>query len=191
MKLIFATGNQHKLMEVKKIMPSHIELLSLKDIDFTEDIEETGNTLEENALLKAKTIYNKTGIACMADDSGLLVDALNGEPGVYSARYAGPEKNDENNTQKLLKELHASSDRSAHFKTVIALVVPGKEILFDGKIEGQIITEKRGTNGFGYDPVFVPNGYQQTFAELSLDEKSKISHRALAVKKLIEYLSTN
>lgn len=191
MKLIFATGNQHKLMEVKKIIPSHIELLSLKDIDFTEDIEETGNTLEENALLKAKTIYNKTGIACMADDSGLLVDALNGEPGVYSARYAGPEKNDENNTQKLLKELHASSDRSAHFKTVIALVVPGKEILFDGKIEGQIITEKRGTNGFGYDPVFVPNGYQQTFAELSLDEKSKISHRALAVKKLIEYLSTN
>lgn len=191
MKLIFATGNQHKLMEVKKIMPSHIELLSLKDIDFTEDIEETGKTLEENALLKAKTIFDKTRIACMADDSGLLVDALNGEPGVYSARYAGPEKNDESNTQKLLKELHASNNRSAHFKTVIALVVPGKEILFDGKIEGQIITEKKGSNGFGYDPVFVPNGYQQTFAELSLDEKSKISHRALAVKKLIEYLRAN
>jgi XTP/dITP diphosphohydrolase len=191
MKLIFATGNQHKLMEVKKIMPSHIELLSLKDIDFTEDIEETGKTLEENALLKAKTIYDKTGISCIADDSGLLVDALNGEPGVYSARYAGPEKSDENNTQKLLKELHTSNNRHAHFKTVIALVTPGKEILFDGKIEGQIITEKRGANGFGYDPIFVPNGFQQTFAELSLDEKSKISHRALAVKKLIEYLNNN
>lgn len=189
MKLIFATGNQHKLMEVKKMMPSHIELLSLKDINFNEDIEETGKTLEENALLKAKTIFLKTGISCIADDSGLLVDALNGEPGVYSARYAGPEKNDENNTQKLLKELHASNNRSAHFKTVISLVTPNKEVLFDGIIEGQIISEKRGTNGFGYDPVFVPNGYQKTFAELSLDEKSKISHRAKAMQKLLSYLS--
>lgn len=189
MKLIFATGNQHKLMEVKKIMPSHIELWSLKDINFYEEIEETGKTLEENALLKAKTIFLKTGISCMADDSGLLVDALNGEPGVYSARYAGPEKNDENNTRKLLKELHASNNRSAHFKTVISLVTPNKEVLFDGIIEGQIISEKRGTNGFGYDPVFVPNGYQQTFAELSLDEKSEISHRAKAMQKLLSYLS--
>lgn len=189
MKLIFATGNQHKLMEVKKMMPSHIELLSLKDINFNEDIEETGKTLEENALLKAKTIFLKTGISCIADDSGLLVDTLNGEPGVYSARYAGPEKNDENNTQKLLKELHASNNRSAHFKTVISLVTPNKEVLFDGIIEGQIISEKRGTNGFGYDPVFVPNGYQKTFAELSLDEKSKISHRAKAMQKLLSYLS--
>lgn len=189
MKLIFATGNQHKLMEVKKMMPSHIELLSLKEINFNEDIEETGKTLEENALLKAKTIFLKTGISCIADDSGLLVDALNGEPGVYSARYAGPEKNDENNTQKLLKELHASNNRSAHFKTVISLVTPNKEVLFDGIIEGQIISEKRGTNGFGYDPVFVPNGYQKTFAELSLDEKSKISHRAKAMQKLLSYLS--
>jgi XTP/dITP diphosphohydrolase len=189
MKLIFATGNQHKLMEVKKIMPSHIELWSLKDINFNEEIEETGKTLEENALLKAKTIFLKTGISCMADDSGLLVDALNGEPGVYSARYAGPEKNDENNTQKLLKELHTSNNRSAHFKTVIALVTSNTEVLFDGIIEGQIISEKRGANGFGYDPVFVPNGYQKTFAELSLDEKSKISHRAKAMQKLLSYLT--
>lgn len=190
MKLIFATHNKNKAKEVKSLMPESIELLSLDDINFHTEIEENASTLEGNALLKAKTIFEKTGINCFADDSGLLVDALNGEPGVYSARYAGGQKSDEDNMQKLLHELQNKSDRNAHFKTVMALIIDGKEYLFDGKIEGKIISEKRGNNGFGYDPIFVPNGYNETFAQLDSETKNKISHRARALQKMLEFINS-
>lgn len=188
MKLIFATHNKNKAKEVKSLMPDFIELLSLDDINFHTEIEENASTLEGNALLKAKTIFEITGINCFADDSGLLVDALNGEPGVYSARYAGGQKSDEDNMQKLLHELQNKSDRNAHFKTVMALIIDGKEYLFNGKIEGKIISEKRGNNGFGYDPIFVPDGYNETFAQLDSATKNKISHRAKALKKLLDFI---
>lgn len=190
MKLIFATHNKNKAKEVKSLMPSFIELLSLDDINFYNEIDETASTLEGNALLKAKTIFEKTGINCFADDSGLLVDALNGEPGVYSARYAGGQKNDQDNMQKLLLELNDKSNRNAHFKTVMALIIDGNEFLFEGKIEGKIITEKLGSNGFGYDPIFVPDGYNETFAQLDSETKNKISHRARALQKMLDFLKT-
>jgi len=190
MKLIFATHNKNKLKEVKSLMPSSIELLSLDEISFNDEIEETADTIEGNALLKAKTIFEKTGINCFADDSGLLVDVLNGAPGVYSARYAGEQKNDEDNMQKLLHELNDKPNRNAHFKTVMALLIDGKEHSFEGKIEGKIITEKQGTNGFGYDPIFVPDGYNETFAQLDSETKNKISHRARALQKMLEFLKT-
>jgi XTP/dITP diphosphohydrolase len=190
MKLIFATHNKNKAKEVKSLMPSFIELLSLDDINFHDEIDETASTLEGNALLKAKTIFEKTGINCFADDSGLLVDALNGEPGVYSARYAGEQKNDQDNMQKLLHELNDKPNKNAHFKTVMALIIDGKEHLFEGKIEGKIITEKLGSNGFGYDPIFVPDGYNETFAQLDSETKNKISHRARALQKMLEFLKT-
>ena len=190
MKLIFATHNKNKTKEVKSMMPSHIELLSLDDINFHTEIEENATTLEGNALLKAKTIFEKTGINCFADDSGLLVDALNGAPGVYSARYAGSQKNDEDNMQKLLSELKDKTNKNAHFKTVMALIIDGKEYLFEGKIEGKIISEKLGTNGFGYDPIFVPDGYNETFAQLDSETKNKISHRSRALQKMLEFISS-
>lgn len=190
MKLIFATHNKNKTKEVKSMMPSHIELLSLDDINFHTEIEENATTLEGNALLKAKTIFEKTGINCFADDSGLLVDALNGAPGVYSARYAGSHKNDEDNMQKLLSELKDKTNKNAHFKTVMALIIDGKEYLFDGKIEGKIISEKLGSNGFGYDPIFVPDGYNETFAQLDSETKNKISHRSRALQKMLEFISS-
>lgn len=190
MKLIFATHNKNKAKEVKSLMPSFIELLSLDDINFHDEIDETASTLEGNALLKAKTIFEKTGINCFADDSGLLVDALNGEPGVYSARYAGEQKNDQDNMKKLLHELNDKPNKNAHFKTVMALIIDGKEHLFEGKIEGKIITEKLGSNGFGYDPIFVPDGYNETFAQLDSETKNKISHRARALQKMLEFLKT-
>lgn len=190
MKLIFATHNKNKAKEVSSLMPNFIELLSLDDINFHTEIEENATTLEGNALLKAKTIFEKTGINCFADDSGLLVDALNGAPGVYSARYAGNQKSDEDNMQKLLHELQNKSDRNAHFKTVMALIIDGKEYLFDGKIEGKIISEKLGTNGFGYDPIFVPDGYNETFAQLDSETKNKISHRARALQKMLEFINS-
>lgn len=189
MRLIFATHNANKVKEVNAALPATIKVISLDEINFTDDIAETETTLEGNALLKAKTIYDKTGQSCFADDSGLLVDALNGAPGVYSARYAGEQKNDEANTQKLLQELKGQSNRKAHFKSVIALVHQDKTYLFEGVMNGQIATEKHGTNGFGYDPVFIPDGYNKTFAEMSLEEKNKISHRAIAVKKLLTFLT--
>ena len=190
MQLIFVTHNKNKLKEVRSIMPSSIELLSLDDINFTDEIEETALTIEGNALLKAKTIYEKTGKNCFADDSGLLVDSLNGAPGVYSARYAGEHKSDQDNIQKLLQELSGHTNRNAHFKTVMALIINGKDYLFDGIIEGKIINEQLGSNGFGYDPIFVPNGYDQTFAQLDSEIKNTISHRANALKKLIAFLKT-
>lgn len=190
MKLIFASHNNYKFNEVKKILPPHIELLSLTDVDFFTEIEETENTLEGNALLKANTIYKELNLNCFADDSGLLVDALNGEPGVYSARYAGSQKNDNDNIEKLLAKLTNSTNRKAHFKTVMALVINGNAFLFEGIIKGAITHEKRGTNGFGYDPIFVPDGYSQTFAEMNTETKNSISHRGIALKKLMVFLKT-
>ena len=186
--LVFATHNAHKLEEVKRLIPDTINLLSLTDVNFNEEIEETETTIEGNALLKARTIYSKTNINCFSDDSGLLIDALNGAPGVYSARYAGEPKNDQANTEKVLAQLMKEDNRKAHFKTVIALIINGQEYLFEGIIYGVIITEKKGTNGFGYDPIFVPDGYSKTFAELSSQEKSSISHRAIAVQKMMGVL---
>lgn len=190
MQLIFATHNKNKLIEVKSLMPSSITLLSLDDINFQNEIEETSATIEGNALLKANTIYKETGINCFADDSGLLVDAINGAPGVYSARYAGPQKNNEDNLQKLLFGLRNTENRDAHFKTVMALIIDGKDYLFEGIINGKIISEKIGTHGFGYDPIFVPNGYTETFAQLSSEIKNTISHRARALQKMLAFIKT-
>lgn len=190
MQLIFGTHNKNKLKEVKSLIPKTIDLLSLDDLNFFDEIEETESTIEGNALLKAKTIYDQTGINCFADDSGLLVEALGGAPGVFSARYAGEQKNDNDNIDKLLKELSWKENRSAHFKTVMALIIDGKDYLFEGIIHGKIITEKIGTNGFGYDPIFMPDGYIKTFAQLNSETKNSISHRGIALKKLINFINT-
>jgi XTP/dITP diphosphohydrolase len=190
MQLIFATHNKNKLKEVKCLMPSAITLLSLDDINFQNEIEETSATIEGNALLKAQTIYKQTGRNCFADDSGLLVDALNGAPGVYSARYAGEQKNNEDNLQKLLFDLRNIETRDAHFKTVMALIIDGKEYQFEGIVTGKIISEKIGTHGFGYDPIFVPDGYTETFAQLSSEIKNTISHRARALQKMLAFINT-
>lgn len=188
MDLIFATHNKNKVKEVKSLMPEAINLLSLYDLNYKEDIEETANTIEGNALIKVKTISLKVNKNCFADDSGLFVDELNGAPGVFSARYAGEQKNDEDNISKLLFELKNNEKRNAHFKTIMALVLDGKEYIFEGIIKGSITHQKIGINGFGYDPVFKPEGYTNTFAELSLEEKNKISHRKIALKKLLDFL---
>ncbi len=190
MELIFATHNKNKVIEVKSLINQNINLLNLSDINFTEDIKETATTLEGNALMKAHTIFKKTNFNCFADDTGLLVDALNGEPGVYSARYAGEQKNDEDNITKLLSNLNGVDNRKAQFKTVLALIINGKEYLFEGIMHGTITYEKIGTNGFGYDSIFIPKGYSKTFAELTLEEKSKISHRALALNKMIDFINS-
>ena len=187
-QLIFATHNNHKFEEVKKTLPQHINLLSLTDINFHDDIEETEATIEGNALLKAQTIFNKTGLNCFADDSGLCIDALNGAPGVYSARYAGEPRNDEANIDKVLFELQHTENRYAHFKTVMAYVIDGNYFLFEGIINGKITHERNGTGGFGYDAIFMPDGYKQTFAEISLSEKTTISHRAIALQKMLVFL---
>ncbi len=188
MELVFASSNQNKVAEIQKLFGHKIKLLSLKDINCTEEIEETGKTFHENALIKARYVFEKYNYNCFGDDSGLEVEALNNEPGVYSARYAGEPKNDANNTQKLLNELDSKTNRSACFKTVIALVIDGKEQFFEGEIKGQITLQPIGNGGFGYDPVFIPNGYDRTFAQMSLEEKNVISHRAIATQKLIQYL---
>lgn len=176
---------------MKLLLPKSIELVSLADINFTEDIPETGITLKENALLKARYIYEKFNLNCFSDDSGLEVEALNGAPGVYSARYAGAQKSEADNNRKILTELEGQSNRNARFTTVIALIVNGKEYTFEGIVEGTIVPELKGTQGFCYDPLFKPIGYNITFAEMSMAEKNKISHRALAVNKLVDFLSAN
>ena len=188
MELVFASSNQNKVAEIQKLIGNKIKLLSLKDINCTEEIEETGKTFRENALIKARYVFEKYKYNCFGDDSGLEVEALNNAPGVYSARYAGEPKNDANNTQKLLKELGEKTNRNACFKTVIALVINGKEHFFEGEIKGQITLQPIGNGGFGYDPVFIPKGYDRTFAQMSLDEKNKISHRAIATQKLVDFL---
>ena len=189
MKLVFATNNAHKLEEISSILGDKIELLSLKDIGCHEDISETADTLEDNALLKSSFIYRNYGLNSFGDDTGLEVEALGGAPGVYSARYAGGEGHDSQaNMRKLLCELEGVENRKARFRTAISLILDGKEYLFEGIINGEIIKEKRGDSGFGYDPVFKPEGYEQTFAELGAEVKNEISHRALAVKKLAQFL---
>jgi XTP/dITP diphosphohydrolase len=190
MKLVFATNNQNKLSEVAKLLPKNIELLSLKDINCTEEIEETGTTLSENALIKSKYIFDNYNRNCFSDDTGLEVDALNGNPGVYSARYAGDEGNSEKNMQKLLEELKGNLNRSAQFKTVISLIIEGKEYQFEGVCKGKILENKKGEKGFGYDPIFQPEGFDKSFAQMTKEEKGKISHRGKAIRKLIDFLST-
>lgn len=185
MKLVFASNNKNKIQEIQVLVPNTIQIVSLEDIGCTEDIPETADTIEGNAILKANYVTEKYGYDCFADDTGLEVEALNGAPGVYSARYAGEQKDANDNMDKLLSELKDKSNRKANFKTVIALNLKGKQNLFTGIINGKIIDEKIGTNGFGYDPIFVADGYEKTFAELTMEEKSTISHRGIAVKELI------
>ena len=188
MKLVFASNNKNKIQEIQALVPNTIQIVSLEDIGCTEDIPETADTIEGNAILKANYVTEKYGYDCFADDTGLEVEALNGAPGVYSARYAGEQKDANDNMDKLLSELKDESNRKANFKTVIALNLNGKQNLFTGIINGKIIEEKIGTNGFGYDPIFVADGYEKTFAELTMEEKSTISHRGIAVKELILFL---
>jgi len=190
MKLVFATHNTNKLHEVRLLIPKNITLLSLTDINCTEEIPETGVTIEENAIQKVDFVTKNYGYPCFADDTGLLVDHLEGAPGVHTARYAGPQKNALDNMQKLLLQLERASNRTAHFKTVIALKLASETRLFTGIAAGQITKKQQGNQGFGYDPIFKPNGYNQTFAELPLTEKNKISHRGKAMQQLITFLST-
>jgi XTP/dITP diphosphohydrolase len=188
MKLVFASNNKNKIQEIQQLVPNSIQILSLEEIGCTEDIPETADTIEGNAIIKANYVTEKYGYNCFADDTGLEVEALNGVPGVYSARYAGEQKDANDNMDKLLSELKDKSNRKAKFKTVIALNLNGKQNLFTGIINGKIIEEKIGTNGFGYDPIFVADEYDKTFAELTMEEKSTISHRGIAVKQLLTFL---
>lgn len=188
MKLVFATNNKHKMNELQVILGTSIQLLSLKDIGCNEEIPEDRPTLEGNATQKAMFIFEKYGYSCFADDTGLEIDALNGEPGVYSARYAGEEKNSNANMDKVLKKLSKINNRKARFRTVISLIIDGKENQFEGIVNGKILRDKRGNSGFGYDPIFMPEGFNQTFAEMDLSEKNKISHRGEAVNKLVQHL---
>ncbi len=187
-KICFASKNSKKLDEIRAALKGKIEVLSLNDLGHDDDLEETGSTLLENAFQKARFINQKFGIDCFADDTGLEVQALDGEPGVYSGRFAGEPRSDERNVKLLLKKLENVSDRSARFVTVIALILEGKEYKFEGEVVGEITHEKSGTGGFGYDPVFSPSGYTDTFAELSMEEKNSISHRGKAVRKLADFL---
>ena len=187
--LIFATSNQNKVLEIQKILPKKFNIKSLKDLNYFEDVPENETTIEGNAIFKAKYIYEKFNINVFADDTGLEVEALNGEPGVHSARYAGTTKNSEKNIKKLLKNLKNIKNRNARFKTVIALIMDNKLHTFSGIVEGYILDSPKGNNGFGYDPIFCPNGFDKSFAELTLKEKNLISHRSLAMKKLIDFIS--
>lgn len=188
-KLVVATNNAHKLEEIASILGEKIELLSLKDINCQADIPETADTLEGNATQKAEFIYNHYGLDCFADDTGLEVEALNGAPGIYSARYAGNGHDSEANMKKLLENMENKENRKAQFRTAICLILNGEKYLFEGIVKGEIIKEKRGGAGFGYDPIFVPEGYDLTFAELGNDIKNNISHRARAVEKLCDFLN--
>ncbi len=186
--LIFATGNQNKLLEINKIIPNNVKIISLKDLKFSDDIPENENTIEGNAIYKAKYIYNKFNTNVFSDDTGLEVEALNGELGVYSARYAGEACDSNDNINKLLKKLKKKKNRNARFKTIIALIIKNKIHTFEGIINGEILKNPIGENGFGYDSIFRPAGYSKSFAELSINEKNIISHRSLAIKKLINFI---
>lgn len=190
MKLVFATHNPHKLQEIKAMLPGSILLKGLSEIGLAEEIPETGQTLEENALIKARFVAEKFNVNCFADDSGLEVEALNGEPGVFSARYAGPTKTDADNVHKLLKNMEGKTHRKARFKTVIALIINAETHLFTGEVYGNITLIPKGSNGFGYDPVFMPEGCNSTFAEMAAEEKNRLSHRARAVEKLVAFLNS-
>jgi XTP/dITP diphosphohydrolase len=187
-KLIFATNNAHKLEEVRAMLQPQYSIISLDEIGCHDDIPETAETLEGNALIKAQFVFDKYGLDCFADDTGLEIDALNGEPGVYSARYAGEACIPEDNIKKVLQLLGDSADRNARFRTSIALILEGKIHYFEGKVEGNIEFSPKGEQGFGYDPIFTPQGYDKSFAQLSAGEKNEISHRGLAIKKLVEFL---
>ena len=187
-KLIFATHNSNKLAEIKSALNS-FEIVGLKEMGVVEDIAETGSTLEENALIKSQYIYQKTGLSCFADDTGLVVDALDGRPGVYSARYAGEKATAEDNMQKLLAEMKDQKNRTARFRTVISLILNGEEYFFEGDVKGKILYQKIGIEGFGYDPIFKPIGFDQSFAQMTMAQKNEISHRGMAVKKLLHFLT--
>lgn len=191
MRLVFATNNKHKLQEVRDIVGDRVEVLSLADINCYDDIPETADTLQGNALIKARHIYEKYGLDCFADDTGLEVEALDGSPGVYSARYAGEECDSEANMRKLLENLTGKTNRNAQFRTVIALIVKGEEMLFNGIVKGAIATEKRGDSGFGYDPIFIPEGHRESFAQMSSEMKNSMSHRFRATQQLGDYLKEN
>ena len=188
MKLYFATNNFHKVAEVQKILIGDFEILSLKDLGNTIEIPETGDTLEENSRLKVRYLYDTYGLDCFADDTGLEVEALSGAPGVHSARYAGTPGDDRKNVDMLLENLKNAADRNARFRTVITLITDGREKQFKGVVNGKIINERRGNSGFGYDPVFVPNGYVTTFAEMAEEEKNRISHRGISIRKFADFL---
>jgi len=189
-ELVFATNNRHKLNELSKLAGEEFHLLSLKDINCFDDIPETADTLEGNAAIKAQFVWEKFGINCFADDTGLEVDALNGQPGVYSARYAGEDQNSEANLSKVLEELTGNANRKARFRTVICLIIDGKEYYFEGIVNGNLLSDRQGKEGFGYDPIFVPVGYDKTFAEMDMEVKNKISHRGIATEKLIAFLKS-
>ena len=190
MQLIFGTHNQNKIEEITKILPSGFVIKSLTDLNFNTEIEEPGTTLEQNALIKATSIFNIFKKDCFADDSGLMVNVLKGRPGVLSARYAGEQKIAKDNNDKLLSELEGVNDRRAQFKTVIALILEGNKYLFEGVIKGELSTSPKGQYGFGYDPIFIPEKHELTFAQLTMHEKNKISHRARAFKKLVGFLKS-
>ena len=189
-ELVFATNNLHKLDELSRLAGDKFRLLSLKDVNCFDDIPETAETLEGNAAIKARYIWEKFGRNCFADDTGLEVDALNGQPGVYSARYAGEVQDSEANLVKVLREMIGKSNRTARFRTVICLIMDGKEYYFEGIVNGSLLSEHQGASGFGYDPIFVPDGFDQTFAEMDLDLKNKISHRGKATEKLLGFLKS-
>ena len=189
MKIVFATNNEHKLREIRQVLGEKFEIVSLNEIGFNEEIPETQDTLEGNSSQKANHIYDRFGLNCFADDTGLEVDSLNGEPGVYAARYAGSNPSFDDNMDKLLVNLKGIENRSAKFRTVISLIIDGNEKQFEGVVEGVILEEKTGIDGFGYDPIFKPNGYNESFAEMSSDLKNIISHRGRAVEKLEQYLN--
>jgi XTP/dITP diphosphohydrolase len=191
MKIVFATNNENKIKEIQSMLPESIEIISLESIGCHEEIPETADTIEGNAVLKADYVTEKYGYDCFADDTGLEVEALNGEPGVYSARYAGEQKSAEDNMDKLLLNLENSANRNAQFKTVIALNLKGNQHLFTGIAKGEITSGKTGSQGFGYDPIFRPDGYEETFAQLSLETKNAISHRGKATRELISFLNQN
>lgn len=188
MRICFATNNVNKLIEIKRKLGEAYDIISLSDLGHTEDLSETHDTLEGNSLEKAQFIYKKYHVNCFADDTGLLVEALDGEPGVNSARYAGQGKSSEDNMHLLLEKLKGQSNRKAKFVTVVTLMLNGKAHQFTGEVDGNITRERSGVNGFGYDPIFIPKGWQKTFAQSTLEEKNKISHRSLAVEKLVDFL---
>ena len=191
MELIIASQNQNKLVEFKKILGDKINLFSLSDIGLNQEIPENEKTIKKNAKFKAKFVNTQTGKNVFADDTGLEIDSLNGEPGVYSARYSGVDRNSEKNIELVLRKLKNKANRNSRFKTIISLIIDGKSVNFEGVVEGKITEEKKGTNGFGYDPIFQPKGYASTFGEMSLKEKNKISHRSIAINKMVQYLKEN
>lgn len=189
MEIVFASNNAHKLEEVRSKLPAHFKVLSLKEVLGEVDIPETGTTLDANAAIKARYVFERTGKNCFADDTGLEIAALNGEPGVYSARYAGEDCSFQDNMNKVLRNLEGAEDRTAKFRTVICLILDGEEHFFEGQVDGQMLTEEHGDEGFGYDPIFRPSGFKESFAQMSLAQKNEISHRGRAVQKLVDFLS--